>query len=170
EQGAGSRTGRQQRQEVVRVLTCLGEPATDGGNVLRVGILLPPLPDRAPALDVLRRALEARQQRRRIARQERRNEHRITWQPVQGLLLPAPRSLLPQLRQPNPRRSDVAPTRRPFPVACRRHYPLEPLVPHPLRRELGQPLHVRLGGLEGARVNLEPEAGTEAQRPEDPQV
>src|SRR5438876_1178565 len=104
-----SMTGRQQCQQVIRVLTCLGEPPTDGRHVFGVGILVAPLADHPRAFDVLGGAPEPGHQRGRIPSQERGEQHRITRELVQGLQLPAPRSLLPQLRQPYPRRPDVHP-------------------------------------------------------------
>src|SRR5439155_11504793 len=57
---------RQQCQQVVRVLTDLREPHPNGGQVSRIGVLVPPLSDCAAPLDVPVRDLETRQQRRRI--------------------------------------------------------------------------------------------------------
>src|SRR5947207_6065108 len=57
ERGAGSGTRRKEGQQVVAILTHLRQPAAHLGNMLRVRILVPPLPDRAAALDVLVRAL-----------------------------------------------------------------------------------------------------------------
>src|ERR1051326_5328739 len=170
ERGAGSGTRREQDQQVVGVLARLGEPFAHRGQMLRVRVVVPPPPDRAPALDVLVRALEARQERGRIRRQERRDEHWIAGELVEFTGGPAPRSPLPDFRQPDPRRPDIDPQGEQLGDTARRPDPLEPLVAHALGRELRQTLGVALRGLQRARVDAEVEARAEAQRPQDPEI
>src|SRR5207249_2099115 len=146
ERGAGS---GEQDQQVVGVFTHLGQPAAHFGNVLRIRILVAPLADSPPALDVLVGGLEPSEERGRIGGQKCRDQHRVARELVDGLQrLPPPASRIPDFRQPDPRRPDIDPQRQQFRYAPGRGDPLEPLVPHPLGRELRQPLHVRLGGFE----------------------
>src|SRR2546427_424275 len=170
EKGEGSGTRRRQREQIIGVLTHLRQPLADRRKVLRVRILVTPHANRPASLDVLVRALEAREQRRGIGCQARRDEDGVARKLVDRADRTPPLSLLPDLREPDPRSPDLHPQRQQLGDACRRHDPLEPLVPHALGRELRQPLRVRLGGLERARVNPELEPRAEAQRPQDPQV
>src|SRR3989441_7713880 len=82
----------------------------------------------------------------------------------------APRSPLPNLRQPDPPRPYAHPQRQELRHTLGGRDSFDPLVPPPLGRELRQPLHVCLRGLERARVDPELEPRAEAQRPQDPQV
>src|SRR6267378_1213439 len=138
--------------------------------MLRVGVLLPPLPDGPPTLDVPVGGLEAGQQRGWIGGEERRDEHRVARQLVERVEGTAPRSPLPNLRQPYARRAHVDPERQQFRHTGGRRDPLEPFVPYPLGRELRQALHVRLRRLQRPGVDPELEARAEAQRPQNPQV
>src|SRR6266700_2770919 len=67
----------QQRQQVVGILAHLREPLPHLRQVLRIGILVPPLSDSAGAFDVLVGRLEPGQERRRVGREKRRDEHGI---------------------------------------------------------------------------------------------
>src|SRR6266540_1659503 len=168
ERGAGS---REQDQQVIGILAHLRQPASYVGNMLRIRILVAPLADGPPALDVLVGGLEPREERGGIGGEKRRDQHRIARELVDGLRrIPHPASRLPDFRQPYPRRPHVDPQPQKFrdPLGCRD--PLEPLVPHPLGRELCQPLHVRLRGFEGPRVDPEVEPRAESQRAQDAQV
>src|SRR5689334_9413628 len=62
--GCGMRS--EQRQQIVGVRARFGEPATDFGQMLGVRILVAPLADGPPALDLLAGALAPREQRSRI--------------------------------------------------------------------------------------------------------
>src|SRR6266566_7396878 len=158
----------QYREQVVGVFPGLRKPAPDRRKVLRVRIFVLPRADRAPSLDVLIGALEPREQGRRIRSDNCRDEHGIARQLIHVSRFPFPVFRLPDLRQPNPRRPCVDPQREEFRDAGGRRDPLEPLVAHPLRRQLRQALRVRFRGLERARVDPELEAGAEAQGAQDP--
>src|SRR5581483_4625743 len=83
---------RQQREQIVRRVARGREPAPHRREIAGIGIALAPLPDRPPALDLAGGALEPGEQRRGIAREERRHEHRIARQRVHPFPL-APRAV-----------------------------------------------------------------------------
>src|SRR3989454_86352 len=170
EKGEGSGTRRRQREQIIGVLTHLRQPLADRRKMLRVWILVTPHANRPASVDVLVRALEAREQRRGIGCQVRRDEDGVARKLVDRADRTPPLSLLPDLREPDPRRAHVDPQPQQLGHPSGSRDPLEPLVPHALGRELRQPLGVRLRRLERARVNPEPEPRAEAQRPQDPQV
>src|SRR5690349_15436812 len=124
--------------------------------MLRIRVLVAPYSDRPTPLDLFVGAFEPRQQRRWVGGEKGCDEHRITRKLVYGPDRTSPLSLLPYLRQPDSRRSHILPERQELRDPRRRLDALEPLVPHPLGRQLGQPLHVRFGGLERSRVDAKP--------------
>src|SRR6267378_5807879 len=98
-----------QLQQIVDVLPHLRQPVPHHRGVFRVGITVPPLPDRAAALDILVGALESRQERCRIGGEERGDQDGI---PGEGQLVELLFPLFPvpaDLGQPDTRRADVHP-------------------------------------------------------------